>query len=401
MANKPKFTVAEAESNVLTVCGARPITVNSKDARNAVRPYCTAKGWPAPFVYALTYAELAAAFNSEEGWNQVAKKLEGIEQELEESEPQTVTQTVPAPRVATSDADRKLETLREILAGAVDESRVREIVQEAISGIKPRGVTVSIDGRQPITIKERTNPIFDRVLKLAARGRNVAIVGPAGCGKTHLASQVARALGRDYGEISGGAGVSESEIRGWYLPVTGGAFEYQAAEFIKLYERGNAVFCFDELDSFDPNVLFVVQTATSNAHMNVHLRRDKPRVARGPNVSLLATLNTFGTGADPVYSSRAELDGATIDRWFFITMDYDRDLERDLAQAGGLSESELRDIWTLREKVQAAGLRRIISTRAIEKAIDSKAIGDSWSQTMASLVEGWSRDDKVRAGQGK
>ena len=51
----------------------------------------------------------------------------------------------------------------------------------------------------------------------------------------------------------------------------------------------------------------------------------------------MATANTFGTGANPMYAGRAALDGATMDRWIIVTVDYDRDLEADIGKAAGLS----------------------------------------------------------------
>jgi uncharacterized protein YajQ (UPF0234 family) len=57
------------------------------------------------------------------------------------------------------------------------------------------------------------------------------------------------------------------------------------------------------------------------------------------------------------------------------------------------------ELWTLRDKVRAAQLRRTISTRSFQKAGIMKAAGDNWQTTMTTLTEGWSRDEKAKVGR--
>ena len=302
-------------------------------------------------------------------------------------------------------ANDPLQTIRDILGvSAVNADQVNAIinarlkgVREELLGLAPRRIEVSTNGAPAIKL-EGQHPVFERVCKLVADGQNVLLIGPAGTGKTYLSEQLAKALNRTYGHISGSSGVSESALTGWRLPFEGGVWKYVPAQFIKLYEEGNSLFCFDEFDSFDPNMLMTAQTATSNGHVSVPHRYENPTVKRGQNVSIIATANTYGTGANPIYSARNALDGATLDRYIIVDMDYDRDFESKLAAASGLSGSELSEIWSLRDKVQEAGLRRVVSTRAIQKAAAMKRIGDDWRTVMATLVAGWSRDEKQRAG---
>jgi MoxR-like ATPase len=298
--------------------------------------------------------------------------------------------------------DASIQILRDlILQGykpGMDEDAVRRIVQEQVAGIAPHIIEVKHAGKDAIKIEGLTHPEFERALKYLSNGANIMLVGPAGCGKSYLSAQLAKALDVEFGTISGSAGVSESELNGWLLPADGGKFEYVPAQFIELYERGNALFCFDEMDAFDPNMLLICNTALANGHMTVAKRRHAPSIKRGANMYLMGTANTFGTGANPLYASRSTLDEATRDRFVFITVDYDKRLEESIGTAGGLSVAEMAGIWELRDKCREAQLRRVISTRAFEKAAIMKQSGDSWREIRDRLLEGWTKDERTKVG---
>lgn len=309
-------------------------------------------------------------------------------------------------------------------SSGIDEDRVREIVHDAIEHhipipppqpfgavineaavvelIKKHASSRVIEVRQPdhkpVKIAGRQHPVFERVLRLTRQGLNILLVGPAGCGKTYMAEQIAKALDLDYGAIHGTAGASESALTGWLLPSTGGKFEYTPAPFVQLFEDGDSLFLFDEMDAFDPNMLLVVNGALANDALHIAHRRGKPVVKKGKGAHIMATANTYGTGANPMYAGRSALDNATLDRFTVVTVDYDEGLERDIASSGGLTDMEMRDIWQLRRRVREAQLRRVVSTRAFQKACNMKRAGDDWKTVVSTLVEGWSRDEKTKAG---
>lgn len=412
MARTPSMTVAEAESQI----GPRPIVVTSTN-RGIVRKWFVAKGLPSGFVGGLSMRELQLGYNDISGdFARIQKKLQEAKDDGlidDEADVADVAADVAvnagnghangngAPVVHVNpvrDGD-VIEMLRNLLGGKVDEGRVVEIVRKELEGraMPPRDIHVKINDGPVVEIKGQ-HKVFERVLKRVAQGDNVLLVGPAGCGKSHLCGQIAKALGRDYGFINGSAGVSESALIGWLLPVEGGKFEYQPSQFVEMYEKGNAVFCLDEFDAFDGNMMMAAQSATSNGHMTVYIRRHAPLVTRGKDMSIIATANTYGTGANPIYNSRNAMDGATMDRYTVITMDYDKSIEEQIGVAGGLTVSEMADIWTLRDKVRESGLRRVISTRAFQKAAIGKACGETWSTIMDTLVEGWTRDERAKAG---
>jgi MoxR-like ATPase len=374
-------------------------------AKLVLRKWLSANGVPSTYAARLSFAELENAWNdvSDASLNILRLSQPAPAANHEEPAPMTIhPHTAPvaapaAPAALANPLDGLMAYINAHIAGSVNEDRVRAIVDEAMAGVAPRVIEVR-SAAGAIKLEERVNPVFDRVLGLVAQGENVLIVGPAGCGKTHLCEQVAKALDRRFGMLSGSAGASESQIMGWLLPSDGGRFDYQPSEFIECYEGGNSIFLFDEYDAFDGNMLLCANSALANGHITVPQRIGNQRVKRGENVGIIATANTFGTGADPIYSGRNQLDGATLDRFIVVEMTYDQALESDMAKAAGLTEKQIERFHALRSKVETAGLLRVISTRALRKVISNMRCGMDFGIALQDLTTGWAADEKQRVG---
>lgn len=270
-----------------------------------------------------------------------------------------------------------------------------EAMRESIAKVAQRPILhVQIKDAPQVVIEDHVHPVFDKVLKYASAGLNVMLKGPAGCGKTHLCEMVSKAMRLPFGAISGSAGASESQLVGRLLPTgDSGRFEYHASPFVNLYENGGC-FLFDEIDAFDPNMLLVVNTAAANGHFHVEARSEKPNVMKHKTSVLLAAANTFGNGPDALYVGRNQLDAATLDRWYVIEMGYDRDFEAQLA-----APEIVNWVWSLRAKVDAAKLRRVVSTRMIQKAHLATIAGTSLKDVKRELLNGWTRDELGKVGE--
>jgi cobaltochelatase CobS len=379
-------------------------------AKLELRKWLSANGVPSAQAARLSFAELENAWNDESNASLNILRLQKDEEPAQQMHVNINPDHAKAAHAANNahnavaaamDTANPLAPLLAYLQGqignSVNEDRVRAIVDEALSGVAPRVIEVR-SAAGAIKLEERVNPVFDRVLGLVSQGENVLIVGPAGCGKTTLGKQIAKALDRRFGMLSGSAGASESQIMGWLLPSDGGRFEYRASEFIECYEGGNSLFLFDEYDAFDGNMLLCANSALANGHITVPQRLGNPLVNRGENVGIIATANTFGTGADPIYSGRNQLDGATLDRFIVVEMTYDQALEGDMAKAAGLTAAQIERFHALRGKVEKAGLLRVISTRALRKIISNMRVGMDFGIALQDLTTGWSADEKARVG---
>jgi cobaltochelatase CobS len=295
-------------------------------------------------------------------------------------------------------------------AGDIPAAVVSEEIAEELAALKARltelesakaaerEIVIKHSEEKAIRIKDAVHPVFDEVLQLAQARMHVFLPGPAGCGKSHLAAQIAEALCLPFGSISCSAGMSESQLLGRMVPTgESGSFEFHSTQFLDCYENGG-VFLFDEIDAADSNVLLVINSALANGHMSVPSRTDKPRAKRHPDFVCLAAANTFGRGADRQYVGRNELDESTLDRFRIgtVPMEYDESLERKLCPDSELYER----LANYRRNIQTHRLERIVSTRFMVMAYKMVAeYGWTYEMVDAKLFSGWRADEIAKAKQ--
>lgn len=263
---------------------------------------------------------------------------------------------------ATPAQDMLADALAALLQGRikaeVDVDKLRQELdarlsqlEEKINSMPPREIIVKTEFAQHKTTGH-VHKVFDQVLAAVGAGLPVMLVGPAGTGKSHLAYQVAKALGLDYYAQSVCAQTTRSELLGFID--AGGV--YRPSLFRKAFESGG-LFLFDEIDAGNPNVLAVLNAALANGHMGF----PDGMIAKHDRFRVIAAANTFGRGADRQYVGRQQLDAATLDRYVTIYMDYDTELERALCP----NERWLQRCWDVRQRAAERGVRHIVSIRAI------------------------------------
>lgn len=309
---------------------------------------------------------------------------------------ETTPVTTPA---ATPEQQAAVQTLLNTfgISTGVDESRIREIVAEAIASVEPTKVEYTFkrfDG-EAVKVKGYVRPEMPKVLARVTAGVNILLVGPAGSGKTHLAEQVAEALGRPFAAVSCTAGMSEAAFKGRLLPVDNGNFRYVESDFVRLYRNGG-VFLIDEADALDGNVALTLNNALANSKgfTNDLVIDGDTWIPRHPDFVCIAAANTFGTGATAVYAGRERLDEAFLDRFRAgrLTLDYDREFERQ-AVDGRL----LKWGWDVRKNINDNRIHKVLSTRFL---IDSTKLIQSGGSTHAEQVDAffadWKSDDRQR-----
>ena len=306
-----------------------------------------------------------------------------------------VASYLPAPAPAAAALD-------EAAIRAVAESAAREAVAAVLAEAEAARPTVRVEvgAASAVTVDGPVHEAFPRVLALAAglaEPRNVMMVGPAGCGKTSLGASVAAALGLPFDFLSLSGGTSESAIVGRTIPnlATGDAVREETA-FVRCYRDGG-VFLFDEVDAADSNVLVAVNAALANGHLALP---GGVTIPRHPGCVILAAANTYGTGADRQYVGRNQLDAATLDRFAgaVVDVDYSPAIERGIAASYGAAGARAL-AWTCRTRgaVQAAKLRRIVSTRALIACARHEAVG-AVDAFLVSFASGWTAPERAAAG---
>lgn len=223
----------------------------------------------------------------------------------------------------------------------------------------------------------------DKLKKLIEAGmNNIWMVGPAGCGKSTIARNIAKELDIPYLCISCGIGTSATEFTGYKYPTR------EATKFAEFYAKKSLILI-DEMTALDPSVAQVINAALANGEIET----TTGTVLRHSECIIVATSNTFGSGADRQYVANNQLDASTIDRFTgaIIEVDYSKKYESQFDQ-------EVRDyIHLLRACIKTNSLRRIASTRMIQAAEKMKKIGMSdWRDL---LIINWSDTEKKIVGQ--
>lgn len=291
---------------------------------------------------------------------------------------------------------RNLQAMVDALVSDLQESNEQRIqaALDLIDEARPVEVVVKTPSGEN-KVEGKTHAAFPRVLKLAGARKNIALIGPTGSGKTHMAAQVAEALGLDYATQSVTMGMSETKVVGGLLPTgEGGKFEPYLADYVRLFRDGG-VFLLDEWDAADPNVALVINQSLANGHMDLPLMG---AIHRHEDFVCMAAMNTYGTGADRQYVGRTQLDEASLDRFRIgqVEMDYDQGLERELV--GSKHTDWLERAWEVRERIRDARLRRNMSTRFILDGRDMLEVGDSIEEVLTAYSLDWSPDERAKVG---
>lgn len=167
--------------------------------------------------------------------------------------------------------------------------------------------------------------LFGYALVLAENRQPIMLVGPAGSGKSHIATQLAAYLELPYGETPMSPGATRGDLLGRHT--IGG---FIPSEFTVLY-GGGGVFNFEEIDASDPSMLIVLNNALASSHLYNSANGEK--YDRHEDFIAVSTANTFGLGANRDFTARERLDAATIDRWRMgrIFVPIDETIETEIA----------------------------------------------------------------------
>ena len=195
----------------------------------------------------------------------------------------------------------------------------REIAREVIQDVLQRGDRREYPALEEIVFEETPQHVNFPLVIAALRAQvPVWLWGDAGSGKTTSAKKAADMLGLPFRVLSVCPTTTKSELFG-YRDATG---NYHSTAFREIFENGG-IFLLDEIDNGNPSILSVLNTALSNDTCSF----PDGNIQRHEKALFLAAANTIGRGADVRYVGRNALDATTLDRFVFIRMDIDENLE--------------------------------------------------------------------------
>lgn len=328
--------------------------------------------------------------NGTEGYTWSRSMLRALS-ENKEMESEDMNNVVDAIKELTEKINNRTmydDAISEVIINKAKEVNVKELSEELKTelknfiknnyGILPKKIEYVADTKR----KEMTGLFhekFEEILKIVKRGVPLMLTGPAGAGKNHTLEQVAEALGLDF--YFSNAVTQEFKLSG-FIDASG---KYQETQFYKAYTNGG-LFFLDEIDASCPEALINLNAAIANKYYDfpcgkVNAHKDFRIVCAG---------NTFGTGADMIYTGRNVLDGATLDRFAVIEFGYDENVERQLAYNDELYEF----IVTLRNVIKENSLRYIVSMRATINSTKLLEVGLTKANILRSaIIKNMSVDD--------
>lgn len=208
---------------------------------------------------------------------------------------------------------------------------------------------------------------FPKLLRLLQAGVNVAMVGPAGTGKTRAPREAAKALRLKFYSTSLGPMTSKSDLLGFI----NGAGRYVTSMMREVYEKGG-VMLLDEMDTANAAGLTVCNAMLDSIESGF---ADK-MIERHPECHFVAAMNTFGRGADAQFVGRAQLDAATLNRWYYLAWNTDWDLTLALVK----NKKVVARVQALAESAEKQRVRVQIGMRTAQFVQASLDGGDTMEE---------------------
>lgn len=232
------------------------------------------------------------------------------------------------------------------LIAEATQPQIRKFIEDEYGVVEKRVKFVVPDRGE---IEEVTHEVFEEVLTYVQGNDPVMLVGEAGTGKNVICEQIAKVLDIPFyftNKVS-----DEYQLKG-YMDAKG---EFQPTPLYVAMKNGG-VFMLDEMDASDETALEVLHSVLANKYLTFP---NGEFVRSHEDFRVLAGCNTFGTGATYQYVGRRQLDGATLNRFMTVKVDYSPRIEDTLTD-----DKELLSFYRkFRNSCKEYGINHIVSYR--------------------------------------
>jgi len=220
------------------------------------------------------------------------------------------------------------------------------------------------------------------LVRSAVRGKNIMMVGPAGCGKTQAAKALPEATKRPFFYFNLGATQDPRATLIGNTHFKDGQTTFDESAFVKAIRTQDSVILLDELSRAHPEAWNILMTVLDEGQRYLRLDEDidAPTIKVAPGVSFIATAN-IGTE----YTSTRVLDRALMDRFEIIEVDiltlekekslltkrYGKTVSADLIHAVADIADATRKEW----RSETGKLSTMVSTRMTVRVCELLADG--------------------------
>lgn len=187
---------------------------------------------------------------------------------------------------------------------------------------------------------------YNEIKTLVEHNMNVLLSGERGSGKSTILQQIAKDLDMTYVSVTMTRQTTVGALLG-FISVTG---TYIPSLLRTAVENGH-MFILEEIDGADPNTLLCLNTLE-----NGYLSFPDKLVDVHPEFRLCATANP--AGEHQIYTGRAKLDAATLDRFDEVTVQRDPDLEKQIT-----SKDTVKYVSIMRKLLEDNNMSKTISMR--------------------------------------
>lgn len=225
---------------------------------------------------------------------------------------------------------------------------------------------------------------FEQIKACVSNQIPVYLVGPAGAGKNHTLEQVSKDLGINFYFTN--SVQQEYQLTG-FVDAGGKYHDTQFYRACKEADSGvNTMFFLDEMDASIPEVLVKLNMAIAQGYFEFP---NGEVLYFGEHIHWVAAGNTFGNGADEMYTGRMVLDQASLDRFVVIKFDYCLAIELHITKGNVELVNFIRQ---LRKEAEERGIRATFSYRCLTMVTKLENVLDLEEVLRIAVFKGMDKD---------